>query len=125
MLICQLLSLLQDPYGGAGQDPAGGAEHHGAPEHGHAAQGRLGKNPFFFKKTRFSGFFYFIFFLFFWVFLGFFFGFFGFFYIFAQKGEFLGFFSFKNTFRCIQTLNYNHSYVLLIKTLSPNICISS
>jgi hypothetical protein len=23
---------------------------------------------------------------------------------------FLGFFSFKNTFRCIQTLNYNHSY---------------
>jgi hypothetical protein len=32
------------------------------------------------------------------------------FYIFAQKREFLGFFSFKNTFRCIQTLNYNHSY---------------
>ncbi len=31
-------------------------------------------------------------------------------YIFAQKREFLGFFSFKNTFRCIQTLNYNYSY---------------
>jgi hypothetical protein len=33
-----------------------------------------------------------------------------FFYIFAQKREFLGFSSFKNTFRCIQTLNSNHSY---------------
>jgi hypothetical protein len=32
------------------------------------------------------------------------------FFIFAQKREFLGFFSFKNTFKCIQTLNYNHSY---------------
>ncbi len=31
--------------------------------------------------------------------------FFGFLYIFAQKREFQGFFSFKNTFRCIQTLN--------------------
>ncbi len=30
-----------------------------------------------------------------------------FFFIFAQKRELLGFFSFKNTFRCIQTLNYN------------------
>jgi hypothetical protein len=43
------------------------------------------------------------------VFLGFWI-FFCFFYIFAQKIEFLRFFSFKNTFRCIQTLNYNHSY---------------
>jgi hypothetical protein len=34
---------------------------------------------------------------------------FGFFYIFAQKREFFGVFSFKNTFRCIQTLNYSHS----------------
>jgi hypothetical protein len=42
----------------------------------------VGKNPGFFKKTQPSGFF--------WVFLGF----------FAQT----------NTFRCIQTLNYNHSY---------------
>ncbi len=47
-----------------------------------------------------------------WIFLGFsgFLGFLGFFHIFAQKREFLGFFSFKNTFRCIQTLNCNHSY---------------
>ncbi len=44
--------------------------------------GRLGKNPGL-KKNQPSGFFY--------SFLG-----------------FLGFF--KNTFRCIQTLNYNHSY---------------
>jgi hypothetical protein len=54
------------------------------------------------------------FFCFFLVFLGFFFwggGFFVIFlYIFAQKREFLGFFSVKNTFRCIQTFNYNHSY---------------
>ncbi len=34
----------------------------------------------------------------------------GFFYIFVKKREFLGFFSFKNTFRCTQTLNYNYSY---------------
>jgi hypothetical protein len=52
---------------------------------------------------------------FFWFFLGYFvffvfLGFLGFLNIFAQKREFLGFFSFKNTFRCIQTLNYNHSY---------------
>jgi hypothetical protein len=47
--------------------------------------------------------------VFFFRFLGFF-RVFGFFFIFAQKREFLGFFSFKNTFRCIQTLNYNHSY---------------
>ncbi len=72
--------------------------------------GKVGKNPGFKKKPaqwicfvfclgflRFFGFF--VFFCFFW-----------FFYIFAQKREFLGFFSFKNTFRCIQTLNYNHSY---------------
>jgi hypothetical protein len=39
----------------------------------------------------------------FWGFFGVFLGFFGFF-IFSQKREFLGFFSFKNTFRCIQTL---------------------
>jgi hypothetical protein len=43
-----------------------------------------------------------------------FFGFFGFFrfffYIFAEKRCVLGFFSFKNTFRCILTLNYNNSY---------------
>jgi hypothetical protein len=38
-------------------------------------------------------------------------GFFGFLGVFAQNRGFLGFFfSFKNTFRCIQTLNYNHSY---------------
>ncbi len=48
-----------------------------------------------FKKNHPSGFF---------VFFG------VFFYIFAQKIEFLRFFSCKNTFRCIpQTLNYNHS----------------
>jgi hypothetical protein len=51
---------------------------------------RVGKNPGFKKKTTQ------------WVFW--------FFYIFAQKREFLGLFSFKNTFRCIQTLNCNHSY---------------
>jgi hypothetical protein len=45
---------------------------------------------------------------FFWVFWAFWL-FFWFFYIFTQKREFLGFFSFKNTFS-IQTLNYNHSY---------------
>jgi hypothetical protein len=56
------------------------------------------------KKKQPSGFFWV-----FWLFLGFL-GLFGFFYIFAQKREFLGFFSVKNTFRCIQTLNYNHSY---------------
>ncbi len=41
-----------------------------------------------------------------WFFLGFL-GFLGFF---AQKRVFRVSFSFKNTFRCIQTLNYNHSY---------------
>jgi hypothetical protein len=45
-----------------------------------------------------------VFFWVFWVFLGF-------SYIFAQKRDFLGFFfSFMNTFRCIQTLNDSHSY---------------
>ncbi len=59
------------------------------------------------EKTVFFCFF----FGFFWVFrfLGFFGVFLVLFYI-AQNREFLGFFSFKNTFRCIQTLNYNHSY---------------
>jgi hypothetical protein len=34
-----------------------------------------------------------------------------FYYIYLHKREILGFFSsFKNTFRCIQNLNYNHSY---------------
>ncbi len=69
---------------------------------GAAARGRVGKNPGFFKKNQPSRFFVFLgFFGFFLVFLVF--------YIFAQKRGFLGFFSFKNTFRCIQTLNYNHS----------------
>ena len=46
------------------------------------------------------------------VFFGFFLGFcfFLFFYTFAQKREFLRFFSFKNTLRCIRTLNYNLSH---------------
>ncbi len=52
------------------------------------------KKPGFFFKTQPSGFFGFLFFSVF-----------GFFYIFAQKREFLGFFCFKNIFRCIQTLN--------------------
>jgi hypothetical protein len=64
----------------------------------------LDKNTGFCKKIQSSGFFVF------WVFL-FFFVFFCFFYIFAQKREFLGFFQFQEyTFRCIQTINYNHSY---------------
>jgi hypothetical protein len=51
---------------------------------------------------------------FFWVIWGFF-GFFVFFlflflYICPEERVFRVFFSFKNTFRCIQTLNYNHSY---------------
>ncbi len=53
------------------------------------------------KKTSPVGF------LVFWFFGGFL-GFFVFIYIFAQKREFLGFYSFKNPFRCIQTLDYNH-----------------
>jgi len=61
--------------------------------------GRVGKNPGFFKKTQPSGFV--------WVFLGFF-GFFGFFC--PDERVFRVFFSFTNTFRCIQTLSFNHSY---------------
>ncbi len=70
---------------------------------------RVGKNPGFFKKAQPSGFF--------WVFLGFF----GFFWVFWVFLDFFGFFcpdervfrvffSFTNTFGCIQTLNYNDSY---------------
>jgi hypothetical protein len=58
------------------------------------------KKPGFLKKNQPSGFF--------WVFLFFCFLFFCFF--FTQKREFLGFFSFKKTFRCTQTFNYKHSY---------------
>jgi hypothetical protein len=43
-----------------------------------------------------------------WVFLGFFLGF--FLYICPEERVFIVFFSFKNTFWCIRTLNYNHSY---------------
>ncbi len=70
---------------------------------------RVGKNPGFFKKTQPSGFF--GFFWFFWGFLGFL-GFFWVFLVFFCPDErvFRFFFSFTNTFRCIQTLNYNHSY---------------
>jgi hypothetical protein len=56
----------------------------------------LEKTRVFLKKTQPSGVF--------WVFLGFF-GFFGFF-----CPDERVFFSFTNTFGCIQTLNYNHSY---------------
>jgi hypothetical protein len=75
------------------------------------------KKPEFFlnKKTSPVGFLVFL------VFFSFFLFFFGFFYIFAQKREFLGFFSFKNTFRCIETLNY--LITLTNVPLSPNICI--
>jgi hypothetical protein len=78
---------------------------------------RVGKNPGFFYEKKTSPvffcfflvfvfcFFVFLFFLFFLVFW-----FFCVFCIYAQKREFSGFFSFKNTLRCIQTLNYNHSY---------------
>jgi hypothetical protein len=68
----------------------------------------LEKTRVFLKKNQPSGFFGFL-----WVFLGFF-GFFGFFWVFLgfcpDEGVFRVFFSFTNTFRCIQTLNYNHSY---------------
>ena len=66
------------------------------------------KPGFFLKKPSPVGFF-----GFFWVFLCFlgFLGFFGFFWVFLPRREgSSGFFSFTNTFRCIQTLNYNHSY---------------
>ena len=76
------------------------------------------KKPGFFKKIQPSGFLK-VFFWFFWVFW-FFFGFFGFFC--PDERVFRAFFSFTNTFRCIQTLNYNH---LTNLPLSPNICISS
>jgi hypothetical protein len=63
------------------------------------------KKPGFFKKNQPSGFL----------------GFFGFYWVFFLGGGGFGFFcpdervfrvffSFTNTFRCIQTLNYNHSY---------------
>jgi hypothetical protein len=45
-----------------------------------------------------------------WVFFGFFLVFRVFLYICPEERVFRVFFSFKNTFRCIQTLNYNHSY---------------
>ncbi len=68
----------------------------------------LEKTRVFFKKPSPVGFlFFFGFFRVFWGFLGFF----GFFWVFLPRREgFRVFFSFKNTFRCIQTLNYNHSY---------------
>ncbi len=63
---------------------------------------RVGKNPVFFFKNPAQWFF--------WVFLGLL-GFLGFFWVFCPDGRiFRVFFSFTNTFRCIQTLNYNHSY---------------
>ncbi len=71
----------------------------------------LEKTRVFLKKPSPVGFF-----GFFWVFLGFlgFFGFFWFFWVFCLDERvfrvFRVFFSFTNTFRCIQTLNYNHSY---------------
>ncbi len=62
----------------------------------------LEKTRVFKKKTQPSGFF--------WVFLGFL-GFFGFFWVFCPDERVVRvFFSFTNTFGCIQTLNYNHSY---------------
>ncbi len=68
------------------------------------------KTPGFFflpSPVGFFGFFWvFWVFGFFWVFWVFW----GLFYIFAQKREFIGFFPVSFTFRCIQTLNYNHSY---------------
>jgi hypothetical protein len=68
------------------------------------AAGRVGKNPCFFLKNPAQGFF------FFFCFFGFL-GFLLFIYTFAQKRKFLGFFfNFKNTFRCLQALKYNHSY---------------
>jgi uncharacterized membrane protein YdjX (TVP38/TMEM64 family) len=66
-----------------------------------AFQAGLEKTCFFFNQPiGFFGFFILFLFFIFCFFL----------YIFAQKREFLGFFSFKNTLRCIQTLNFNHSY---------------
>jgi hypothetical protein len=73
-----------------------GARCWGPPAYPGRAEGRVGKTRVKNKKNQPSGFF---------GFLGFFLN------IFSQKKEFLGFFSFKNTFRRIQTVkNYNHSY---------------
>jgi hypothetical protein len=55
---------------------------------------RVGKNPFFYKPSPVG-----------------FLGFFGFFWVFCPDERVIRvFFSFTNTFRCIQTLNYNHFY---------------
>ncbi len=54
-----------------------------------------------FKKNQPSGFFFGFFWVFFLVFQGF---------LYLPRREFLEFFRFKNTLRCIQILNYNHSY---------------
>ncbi len=72
-----------------------------------SGSGRVGKNPGFLKNPAQ------------WVFLFFFgfFGFFGFFWVFfgflgffcPDEKVFRVFFSFTNTFKCIQTLNCNHS----------------
>ena len=75
----------------------------------HTSGGRvrsgLEKTRVFLKKTSPVGFF-----GFFGVFVGFL-GFFGFFWVFLPGQEgFRVFFSFTNTFECIQTLNYTHSY---------------
>jgi hypothetical protein len=121
-------SFVADCGGGGGQPravPAGaGARAHHRGGGGSARNGAVPRPRFVFavgdnqkqgwKKTRFflkkpAQWVFFVF----WVFLDIF----GFFWvllfvkknIFAQKREeFLGFFSFKNTLRCIQTLNYNH-----------------
>ncbi len=75
--------------------PPSGCPPSSRPSPGSGPAARVGKNPvFLYIKNQPSGFFVF----------------FCFFYIFAQKREFLGFFSLKNTFRCIKTLNYNQSY---------------
>jgi hypothetical protein len=71
---------------------------------------RVGKNPVFFFLKKPAQWVFLGFFGFFWVFLGFlvFLGFFGFFC--PDERVFRVFCSFTNTLRCIQTLNYNHSY---------------
>ncbi len=71
-----------------------------------AQRSRVGKNPVFLKKNPSpAGFLcvflcFFVFFVYFWFFLGF----------FADERVFRVFFSFTNTLRWIQTLNYNRSY---------------
>jgi hypothetical protein len=63
---------------------------------------RVGKNLGFKKKSSPVGFL---------GFFGFFYRFFGFFWVFCpDERVFRVFFSFTNTLRCIQILNYNHSY---------------